>query len=400
VQVREPRRVINAKGPSTVLGAAQVPPAVTAAMTEALTSSVHMGELQAYAGSEIASLIGAEAAFVTGCSAAGMAVGVAAAIGGADLAQVTSLPRPMHARREIAIQKAHMIVVGGCWADQVILLGGGIPVEAGTAADCADFHLRAVLGPNTAAGMFVVGERASGSGTLGLARFAEICHDHGVPVIVDAAGSTEPAEFLRAGGDLVIFSSHKWFRGPTAGVVAGRADLVDAAFLHGELGVGRPMKVGKEGVAGALAAIRLFYGSTDDERPEVERTMSERLVGLLRDAKGLHSVVAPAERESTAACCVRIDVDAETTGIHAWQLAKEVEEADPSVVLYDYEAQQGYLLVDPGFLVPGDEDLIADALLAVLDRRRAEPREVPAEPPPRFALLTETLAAWRTGGRS
>lgn len=389
-----PRRVINGKGPATVLGGAQVDSRVVDAVAEAMQTSVHMGELQWTAGQEIASAIGAEAAFVTGCAAAGMSVGVAAAIAGADMAQVTAMPRALHDRTEVVIQKAHTIIVGGCDASQVVRLGGGTPVEVGTAADCADFHLAAGLSARTAAGLFIDGERAHGSGTLGLRAFAEQCHAAGVPVIVDAAGTTDPGAFLAQGADLVVFSVHKWFRGPTAGVVAGRRDLVHAAFLQGEFGVGRPMKAGKEGVAGALAAVRLWRAGTEEDRVMREREIVAAVVEGLADVRGLVVRAVRTEHESTAPISVRIDVNAREAGVQAWQLAARTEAMDPSVVLYDYEAAQGYLLIDPGFLHPGDHEHIVRAVRDAVGSGPHGPADLSTAPPPRFATLVETMAGW------
>jgi len=393
-----PRRVINAKGPATVLGGARASAPVIDAVTAAMRDSVHIPELQGHVGAEVAKLLGAESAFVTGCAAAGMSIAVAAAVGGDDLAQVTSLPKPSHPRTEVVIQKGHMIIVGGCNADQVIRLGGGTPVEVGTAADCTDFQLAAAIGPNTAAGLFVDGERARGSGMLNLRDFARLCHDHGVPVIVDAAGSTAVAEFLRDGADLVIVSAHKWLRGPTAGIVAGRADLVHAAYLHSEFGVGRPMKAGKEGIAGVLAAVRAAEAGDDSARAQTERAVAANIVDQLAGLAGLTVREVPTEHESTAVTTVRIDVDPALANIQAWQLADATEAMDPSVALYDYEAAQGYLLIDPGFLDDGDDEIIAAAIRQVHERAQAEPFDIAEAPAPRFATLVERVQNWRTTG--
>src|SRR6185437_15732386 len=103
----------------------------------------------------------------------------------------------------------------------------------------------------TAAGVFVVSHHVVDYGQVPLKRFAELCHAKGVPVIVDAASEYDLHGFLASGADLVVYSAHKFLGGPTAGIVAGRKSLVRATFLQ-NCGIGRGMKVGKEGIAGAI----------------------------------------------------------------------------------------------------------------------------------------------------
>ena len=59
------------------------------------------------------------------------------------------------------------------------------------------------------------------------------------------------------GADIVIYSGHKFLGGPTTGIVAGRKDLVRAAFLQNR-GIGRGMKVGKESIVGVMAALEAW----------------------------------------------------------------------------------------------------------------------------------------------
>ena len=77
-------------------------------------------------------------------------------------------------------------------------------------------------------------------GQIDLAEFCAICRERGVPVIVDAASEYDLRGFLAKGADLVAYSAHKFLGGPTAGIVAGRKDLVLATFLQ-NYGIGRGM---------------------------------------------------------------------------------------------------------------------------------------------------------------
>jgi membrane protein implicated in regulation of membrane protease activity len=118
-----------------------------------------------------------------------------------------------------------------------------------------------------------------------LATVAQVAHRHDVPVIVDAANQVPPMlnlrRFVAEGADLVAMSGGKAFRGPqSSGLLCGRRDLVAAALLQQvdmdvapaswtppkefvdkplngvpRHGFGRGFKVGKEEIAGAVAAL-------------------------------------------------------------------------------------------------------------------------------------------------
>ena len=76
-------------------------------------------------------------------------------------------------------------------------------------------------------------------------------------MIVDAAAEYDLRGFLEQGADLVIYSGHKFLGGPTSGLIAGRKDLVRSAYLQ-NIGIGRGMKVGKEGIVGVMAALEAW----------------------------------------------------------------------------------------------------------------------------------------------
>ena len=80
--------------------------------------------------------------------------------------------------------------------------------------------------------------------------------------------------YHKAGADITIHSAHKFVGGATAGIVAGRKAMVRAAFLQ-NYGIGRPMKVGKEGIAAAIVALRAFAA---EDRAAVRAALREPLL--------------------------------------------------------------------------------------------------------------------------
>ena len=84
-----------------------------------------------------------------------------------------------------------------------------------------------------------------------------------MPVLVDAAAEilTVPNVHLENGATLVGYSGGKCLRGPqSAGLLLGRKDLVQAAWVHSapHHGFARSMKVGKEEAIGMLMAVEMW----------------------------------------------------------------------------------------------------------------------------------------------
>ena len=74
------RKVLNARGPATILGAARVSDPIRKEIYDILGESVEIWELQRSASQRIARLTGAQAGCVVNCSSAGMAIAAAAVL--------------------------------------------------------------------------------------------------------------------------------------------------------------------------------------------------------------------------------------------------------------------------------------------------------------------------------
>jgi seryl-tRNA(Sec) selenium transferase len=101
------------------------------------------------------------------------------------------------------------------------------------------------------------------TGPVTLKEAIAICKHRGVPFMLDGAATCPPFERLKTlasyGADLFCVSGGKGLQGPQcSGILFGRKDLIEAALHNGspfEGSICRPMKVGKEEIVGALAAV-------------------------------------------------------------------------------------------------------------------------------------------------
>ena len=277
--------IINAAGTLTTLSGSIMPPEVTDAMAVASRVYVDLNELHVAAGKRIAELIGVEAAYVTAGAAAGIALMAAACMTGRDGARARQLPDTTGMRDHFVVQRAHRN-----FFDIALSLTGGRFIEIDDAAE----QLEAALSRDDVAATYFTHAWFCRLPALPLSQIVEAAHARGVPVILDAAAEVPPLanlrRFLDEGADLVAFSGGKAIRGPqSTGMLLGRTDLVEAARLNGNpnMGVGRPMKVGKEEIAGLVKAVELYVGKDHDREMAVWERRVAHIVATLGDIEGV-----------------------------------------------------------------------------------------------------------------
>lgn len=359
------RRLINAATSYTVLGGSRMPPEVLDAMRDAAGGFVDMHDLHERVGAELAELTHNDAAYVTPGCAAGIVLGVLGCRTRGELTRIAVLPDGPSLPDEVIMHTAHRNPY-----DPAVRLAGARIREIGNIKQTFDWELAAAIGPRTAAVLYVAGTTWS-AGVLPLPDVVQIAHARGVPVIVDAAAQVPPvANFWRftaeEGADLALFSGGKELRGPQAsGLMVGRTSLVEAARANGapHQRLARAMKVGKEEIAGLLAAVRryLLLDHAAEAR-EWQATCVAWLAGLA-DLDGVRCVVEPRNAAGAPAPRLRIDVDAGVLGRDAVAVAAALRGGDPAVVVGG--GPGGVLYAEP-------EALEADEAEVVLWRLRAE----------------------------
>ncbi len=362
------RPLVNLTGTLTTHGGISACPEAVEAAAVMMRRGVDIVELQARASRIIAEATGAEAGFVAACSSAGICMAVAGAMTGDDLARIEQLPDASGMRSEVVIQAGHVVNYGHSIA-QDIRLPGARPVVFGDVNAAKSHQLQAAIGPSTAAGLYVVSHHCVQEGQLPFAAFRQICHERGIPVIVDLAAEYDLHGYLRQGADITIHSSQKFLAGPTAGIVAGRKALVRAAYLQ-NFGIARPMKAGKESIAGALAALKAWVAR--DHAAE-RRAAREKLDYWRRRLDGHAGIKASIDPDPTGNPFERlkIAVDPARAGLSAVQLVCELETGSPPIAVRAHDIEQGCFVMDPRSLGEGELEVVADRLCAVLDAAKA-----------------------------
>jgi len=368
-----------------------VVPEAVEAVTAILRQFVEIEDLQRRASVAIARLCAAEAGFVTASCAAAISLAVAGAMTGDDLAAIERLPDTAGLKNEIVILAGHMVSYGAP-IEQGIRLTGARVVPVGQATSAWPHQLDGAIGPRTAAAVYVVSHHVADYGMIPLADFAAIARAKGVPVIVDAASEYDLRRFLAAGADLALYSSHKFLGGPTGGIVAGRKDLVRAAFLQNG-GIGRGMKVGKEGIAGTIAALEAWERRDHAGIRAAETAALDLWMATLAGRPGVAAAVVPDPTDNPLDR-LRLALDPRSAHITAWDLADRLADGPRPVIVRDHEVEHGYFLMDPCNLHSGEAAIVAGRLAEEFDRALASNAILASPIGERAARRYRRLRSW------
>jgi D-glucosaminate-6-phosphate ammonia-lyase len=278
------RPVINGMGVVTVLGGSIMPPEVVRAMDDASRNFVYLPELQRKAGARIAELLNVPAAMITGGAASAITVATGACIARGEPAKLRSLPDTSGMKNEVIQQKTHR----SGYEAQIELTGAKV-ISVETAE-----QLQNAINDRTAMLFFL--NKADPLGQIDRTEWVRIGKQRSVPTFNDAASDATPKEnlwkYVHDGFDLVAFSGGKALMGPQcSGLLLGRKDLIEAALpcMSPSGGIGRGMKVGKEEIAGLLAAVERYLRV--DHQAEM-RELESRVSYMMETLGGLKGIKA------------------------------------------------------------------------------------------------------------
>ncbi len=366
------RRVLNATGIflHTNLGRAPLPAAVARGLPPLLDAYCDLeldlatgkrGQRNGRAERLLTALTGAEAALVVNNNAAALVIALAALAPG----------------REVVVSRGELVEIGGSFRIPEILAAAGARlVEVGSTNRTRISDYEKAVGPGTALLLKVFPSNFRQTGFVAAVtprRLAELGARVGVPVLVDEgsgllrphpapqlAGHPSLAELVEQGCDLAAGSGDKLLGGPQAGLLVGRAALIERCRRHPLYRALRPDRAALAALEGVL---RLYLAAAPlplDRlwpAPEAHRARLERI------AAGLGAEIAeivPAEAFLGGGSAPEAPIPGEALALPGDDgLLARLRQGDPPVVGY---LRQGRLILDLRTVAPEDDGALLTAV--------------------------------------
>jgi L-seryl-tRNA(Ser) seleniumtransferase len=316
------------------------------------------GSRQDHAAAILRRLTGAEAALVVNNNAAAVLLALAALAEG----------------REVLVSRGELIEIGdGFRIPDVLARSGARLREVGTTNRTRGADYRSAITDETAvllrvhrSNFRVVGFTEQPS----VPELAQVARRHGLPLVDDLGSGAfrrfedEPTarDSLAEGADLACFSGDKLLGGPQAGIVVGRADLVERLRRHP---LQRALRADKLTLAALEATLRLYL---DPERAVREIPVLRMLAAPAKDvrarAERLASLVGGDVEQTVAraggGALPLAEIPSYACAVHE-DLAAPLRAADPPVVGV---VRDGRLLLDCRTVSDAEVDEIAAAVAA------------------------------------
>ena len=365
--------VINATGSVTMLGGSTPAPEVREAMERAEGAYIPLMELEEKAGAAIANMVNVPAAYITSGAGSALTLATAACMAGDDDAKIQQLPDTTGMKNEVLIQERQRY-----WYDRCLELAGAKLVMFGNAEGTTRKDLEDAIGPNTAAVHYYAVAQEPDRQALSLEDTIEIAHDKGVPVLVDAAGQIYPLDlfgsYVRMGADFQCTAAKYMSSPQSTGLAFGSEDMIRKLALQSFVsyegrrirGVGRPQKVDRQEMVGAVAAVRRWMTMNHEERLAETETKCRNMLNPLQGIPGV-TVELLDNIIGHQPYGVTLEVDSSVTGISAHDVVDLLKAGDPPIWTRVREGDTGIVLHAFG-LNEGEDKIVGQRIAALFGK--------------------------------
>ena len=373
------RRVLNATGIflHTDLGRAPLPEAVARGLPPLLDAYCDLeidlatgrrGQRNRRAERLLTALTGAKAGLVVNNNAAALVIALAALAQG----------------REVVVSRGELVEIGGSFRIPEIMAASGarlVEVGATNRTRIADYE--AAIGPQTALLLKVFPSNFRQIGFVAAVdprQLAELGARAKVPVLVDeGSGLLRPhpapqlaehpslSALITGGCDLVTGSGDKLLGGPQAGILVGRAALIERCRRHPLYRALRPDRMALAALEGVL---RLHLAESPLPVDRLWPDPQSHRARLERAARALGAEIVPAEAFLGGGSAPEAPIPGEALALPGDDaLLARLRQGDPPVVGY---LRQDRLHLDLRTVAPADDDLLIAAVRATIQNLKSK----------------------------
>ena len=364
------RPVINATGSVTMLGGSTPIPEVREAMAQADGAYIPLMELQEAAGDAIARMVNVPAAYITSGAGSALMLATAAAMAGDDDDRIQQLPNTAGMKNEVLIQTRQRY-----WYDRCLELAGAKLVMFGSEERTTPEDLENAIGPNTAAVHYYAVEQEYDPNALSLEHTIEIAHARNVLVTVDAAGQIYPLEnfgkYVRMGADFQCIAAKYMGSPQSTGLALGSEEMIRKiglqAFASYEgrrvRGVGRPQKVDRQEMIGAVAAVRHWMTMNHEDRLADSERRTRAILGAVAGIPGLRAELID-NVIGHQPYGLKLWVDPAVAGFDIYDLRDRLKDGDPPVWTRVRD-EDDFIAIHMFGLNPGEEITVGERIAAL-----------------------------------
>jgi L-seryl-tRNA(Ser) seleniumtransferase len=292
--------------------------------------------------------------------------------------------------REVIVSRGELVEIGGSFRlPEIMQASGAILREVGTTNITRLSDYAQAISPQTALILRVHRSNFVIRGHTDkpeLGELVELAHKHGLWFVDDIGSGAladfsrwgfrdepSPAESLRIGADLVLFSGDKLLGGPQAGIIAGRRELIQRIEKDPLM---RAFRLDKMTLAALEATLRLYLDPTRAVREvpilrlleqdlETLRRRAQAIADQLRQLPALAHVEVCEDRVAVGGGSLpeqtfpTVVIALKAHGPSDAELARALRLADPPVVP---RIQDGLVLLDLRSVFPEQDSLLVQAV--------------------------------------